>query len=277
MVEDLRRLKTPFALAIGVARVPVLVSPLSIWLRPWSDPVFLTDVAAFWTGSCMVREGEGSLLSDMEAQRGVQQSLRAGEALTDSSYVDLTPRIGAFTPPPGSCVSPEMMVTWWARLLSLWPRVPDGAGSVLVWILGISTLLASLRAWRGLRDPGSSRFPVHGVALKVATLLASPHSHFNGLALLIPPSSILLVHWSRGGTPTKMLGCTLPGGYLLASAVWWVSLLSSPGRTLFCVLAPFLAPMLVILVGQSRRGKSSWVASCDGWRSLRLDPGTEAR
>jgi len=83
VVEDLRRLKTPFALAIGVARVPVLVSPLSIWLRPWSDPVFLTDVAAFWTGSCMVREGEGSLLSDMEAQRGVQQSLRAGEALTD--------------------------------------------------------------------------------------------------------------------------------------------------------------------------------------------------
>ncbi|HEX2924338.1 MAG TPA: glycosyltransferase family 87 protein [Chloroflexota bacterium] len=391
------------AVAVATAWTILMAGLISTWLTPWPDSIFLTDFVAFRTAASIVREGDGRVLYDMEAQRQYQRSLRAAEAVTDGvrnanglipfhnppvmallvaplalipvswgyvlwllatvmafaltvalslggsrhrllgavallafpgvadtllwgqmvgllalslclgmlalrmdrpflggvllgllwlkpqyavafpllflmkgrwrelsgmglsglgmatlslvvvgpsgvvSYVDLMRRIGAFTPPQGSAVSPEMMVNWRAALQVLWPGIPDDIGSTLVLLLGVVTLLSTLAAWRGRWDPTSPRFPAQVMVLMAGTLLASPHSHFHGLALLIPPVAMMLRGTSNGWAPTRSVTCALIVGYTLASTLWWLSLLAAPGRTLFWLLAPCL--LLTIALG----------------------------
>jgi len=47
------------------------------------------------------------------------------------------------------------------------------------------------------------------------------------------------------------------GGYLLASTLWWISLVTAPGRTIFWLLAPYLLLVLALLVLQLRSGRDS--------------------
>ncbi|HEX2922863.1 MAG TPA: glycosyltransferase family 87 protein [Chloroflexota bacterium] len=176
------------------------------------------------------------------------------------SYLDLMRGIGAFTPPAGSCVSPEMMVNWRALLLAVWPGIPDLTGSALVSILGFSTLLISLGAFIGPWAPRSPRFGTQMLALTLATLLASPHSHFHGLALLLPPAALLLGDQLRAAAPSRFVAFAMAGIYLPVSALWWGSLLTSPGRAIFWIVTPFLVTMLIFLVAHSNPGTLAPVA-----------------
>jgi hypothetical protein len=432
--ERMRSLQAPFATALAIAWVAVVVFLLSIWLRPWPDSIFLTDFAAFWTGASMVERGEGGRLYDMEAQRLTQQSLREAGASTDQvrgakgyipfhnppmfalllapltalplmwgygiwlltsvwaflfslilllgrdrrgllivvtlvafpavadtllwgqmvgflalflalglvalranrpflgglllgllllkpqyavafpvlfllkgrwrelagmgvsavvmavaslivvspagalSYVELMRSIGAFSPPPGSCVSPEMMVNWRALLLAAWPSVSDSTGSLLLFGLGLLTVMASLWAWRGPWVPQSPRFSFQMIALMIATLLASPHSHFHGLALLLPPAAMMMRDLPGRPSLKGLETCGLAGIYLLATALWWLSLLTPAGRTLFWILVPLLALVLSLLVIVSSRGTSAWVLNDreEGRFALNLGMGRQA-
>ena len=139
---------------------------------------------------------------------------------------------------------PLTMVNWRALLANLWPDLLPATGSAPVLALGAVTALASLLAWRGRWDPTSPRFPRQMLALTLATILATPHSHFHGTVLLLAPLALALSRsWERVSPPWGW-GVTLAAGYLLAFVSW-------PLR--IGLMVPYLTLALVALVFQCWR------------------------
>ncbi len=132
-------------------------------------------------------------------------------------YMALLKELGSFG---DWSVNPQAMVNWRAFLVNLDPHMPDVAGSLLVLALGGLTVLLSLLAWRGEWDPLSERFSRQMLVAVIATLVASPHSHFHGLVLLFAPLSYLLPTIVKGRGMDSALRLVLLAGYILASVAW---------------------------------------------------------
>jgi hypothetical protein len=159
-------------------------------------------------------------------------------------YLREMQRISAFRPPPDALVSPQAMVNWRAMLLNLWPDVPDNVGAALVLLLGGATILVALLAWRGEWAPGSPLFARQMLVLTLATILASPHSHFHGAVLMLAPVSAMLARSPAGVAPVRGWRTLLVGGLLLS-----VSLV--PFAPLRWLMAPYLlAGLGMLLLGR---------------------------
>lgn len=129
-------------------------------------------------------------------------------------------------------VDPFAMVNWRALVVAAWPEIPGSVGSSIVYALGGVTVLASLLAWRGEWDPRSPRFPLQVLALTLAGILASPHSHLHGTVFLLAPVALALARSSKDCLPTMWTPLLL-AGYLLSLAIW-------PGGLPRWTLAPCL-------------------------------------
>ncbi len=161
-------------------------------------------------------------------------------------YLELLQGIGVFYPPSASFVLPEIMVNWRAVLVHLFPGIPGSAGSYLVVLLGLATALTSLRVWRGKWDPTSPRFAIQILVLTLATLVAAPHSHLTGAALLLSPLSLAGLRPgtglldAKGWAPMIVLGYLLALLGLIASSVHWL-------------LAPYFLAAMLLLIAQDHR------------------------
>ncbi|MCL4369939.1 MAG: DUF2029 domain-containing protein [Chloroflexi bacterium] len=169
------------------------------------------------------------------------------------SYLELLNRIGEFNPPADSLVKPYAMINWRALLLALWPGIPDSLGSALMLGLGAATVLASLLAWRGEWNPASPRFPRQMLVAVLATLVASPHSHFHGTVLLLAPLSMALARPMPGAVLSRAWGPMLALGYLLALLIW-------PVRSVGWLFVPYSLLAVGLLLVQLRAGESRVVA-----------------
>ncbi|MCL4531844.1 MAG: hypothetical protein M1582_01395, partial [Actinobacteria bacterium] len=147
-------------------------------------------------------------------------------------------RIGGYYPPMGFRVSPQAMANWRGLLMSLFPGIPETAGGVLVLGLGAATVLLSLSVWRGSWSPSSPRFGQQMLVAALATVIASPHSHFHGTVLLLPPLAMVLAE-HRGWLTVSMTGKAVVGvGYLLALIVF-------PLRDLSWLFVPYFLAIIV--------------------------------
>jgi hypothetical protein len=171
-----------------------------------------------------------------------------------ANYLQVLRTIGTYNPPPESFIFPEIMVNWRAVLVNLWPDLSESAGSLLVTGLGGATLLASLLVWRGGWEPGSRRFALQMLVATTAALVASPHSHLHGIALLLPPLALALARSGDDGVPRELWHVVLPVGSLLSWAGW----LYDPLRWL---LAPYLLIAAALLVYRLRTMPCAQVAS----------------
>lgn len=157
-------------------------------------------------------------------------------------YLEELRRIGAFHPLEAS-LSPWAMANWRALLMNRWPAIPEALGAILVPALGAGTAAFSLLAWRGAWDPASPRFPRQMLVTAMATIIASPHSHFHGAVLLLGPLALSLARPSHGMPLESIWRWALALGYLLALVVF-------PLRELSWLLVPYLLASMVLLTLQ---------------------------
>ncbi|HEX2987383.1 MAG TPA: glycosyltransferase family 87 protein, partial [Chloroflexota bacterium] len=205
-----------------------------LWLKPQYAAPFalLLLVKCRWrelAGMVGVGAGIGALSFAMVGPEGILE------------YLKELQRIGAFRPPADALVSPQAMVNWRAMLLNLWPDVPDGAGSVLVLLLGGATIIAALLNCRGEWAPGSPLFARQMLVMTLATILASPHSHFHGAVLLLAPLAALLARSPAEAAPVRGWRMLLVGGLVLSIVAWPV------GRGRW-VMAPYYLVCLGMLI-----------------------------
>jgi len=155
-------------------------------------------------------------------------------------YVGLLQRIGGFH---SSLVHPTAMINWRAVLIHLWPSIPDSTGSFLTLVLGAATVLATLLAWQGEWLPSSPRFALQMLVLTMATIVASPHSHFHGTVLLLAP--VALARNPVGSPLARVWHPLLVFGYLLALILW-------PLGEWRWLLVPYILVMIALLTLQCR-------------------------
>ncbi|MHB1158740.1 MAG: glycosyltransferase family 87 protein [Chloroflexota bacterium] len=159
-----------------------------------------------------------------------------------ASYLELLRRIGDSNPAADFQVKPSAMVNWRSLITHLWPGIPASTGSFLVLVLGVATVLAALLAWRGPWEPTSPRFLRQMLVVVLATLVASPHSHFHGAALLLAPAALAQAKPAKAlpldaaWPPMLALGCSL--GLL----IWPVRSLS------WAMAASFLLAMALLIL-----------------------------
>lgn len=205
-----------------------------LWLKPQYAAPFalLLLLKRRWlelSGMAGVAAGVGALSLVMVGPAGIL------------AYLAELQRIGAFRPPPEALVRVDAMVNWRAILLHLWPDVPDGAGGILVVLLGGATILVALLGWRGAWEPTSERFPRQMLVVTLATVLASPHSHFHGAVLLLAPLAALLAPSPGEATPMRGWRTLVVGGLMLSAIVM-------PFSSLRWLMAPVLLAGLGILI-----------------------------
>ncbi len=149
-------------------------------------------------------------------------------------YLQSMSVVGGFHELENTAVCPLLMVNWRAFLLSFWPGTPEAEGRLLMAVLGGTTVALSLSVWRGPWDPASPRFPAQILVLLLASIVAAPHSHFHGMTLLLSPVAFMVA---------RSLGSRLYQGA-------WIAIFVG-GYMLFNVLAPFRAPLAVLLTAAS--------------------------
>ena len=164
-----------------------------------------------------------------------------------ASLLAMMARMGAFYPPPGSFVNPQDMINWRSLLINLWPGIPEVTGSILTLVLGAMTIAASLLVWRGPWAPHSPRFARQMLIATMATLVASPHSHFHGLMMLLAPVSLSLAQQPAEASARRLWRQLLLAGYVVTLLVWPLASAIWEARPLFWVLAPCYTLALGIL------------------------------
>ena len=101
------------------------------------------------------------------------------------------------------------MANWRALITAAASHLSDATVLTLALTLGALTVVPLMLVWRGFQSPRSAEFPVLVVALLLATILASFHSHRTGAVLLIVPLITAFAE-SRLGRPQCLLvvfGC----------------------------------------------------------------------
>ncbi len=166
------------------------------------------------------------------------------------TYLEVLRRIGAFYPPEASCINAWDMVNWRALLTNLWPGIPDATGSVLTMALGATTILASLLAWRGPWEPDSSRFPRQMLVATLATLVASPHSHFAGMVLMLAPVALGLANPPSDLSARRQWHRILWAGYIASLLAWPLAPSLLPVQSTKWLLGPGLLVVATILVAK---------------------------
>ena len=106
------------------------------------------------------------------------------------SYMELLRSVDRFPPSPPTWE--QFMVNWRAVIMGVAPGVQETVGSALMLAAGIMTALISLLAWRGDWDPASPSFPIRVLATTLATVIATPHSHFYGTVLMLAPIAAMM-------------------------------------------------------------------------------------
>ncbi len=178
-------------------------------------------------------------------------------------FLALMREVGAFYSPPSTSTAAERMVNWRGVVVHLWPGVPEATGYALMLALGGATVLASLLVLRGPWKPSSPRFGLQMLALALATIVVSPHSHFHSTVLLLAPLAMIGLRTENAALSAQhpaLAGSSLPGseswwrpllwfGYLLALVIW-------PFRVLSWLLVPYflLVMALLILLTRPARG-----------------------
>ncbi|HEX2924337.1 MAG TPA: glycosyltransferase family 87 protein [Chloroflexota bacterium] len=157
-------------------------------------------------------------------------------------FVGMLRDVGGFS---ASSVYPESMVNWRAILIHLWPGLSDSVGSALVLALGAGTVSLALVSWRGPWRPSSAAFLLQIQALLLASIIASPHSHFHGTVLLLAPLALLSGRLSELGPSARLWRPLLAVGYAMAAGLWMVA----AWRWL---MAPYLLLTLLVTVVQAR-------------------------
>ncbi len=160
-------------------------------------------------------------------------------------FVLVLREIGGFYPPADSFIFPEAMVNWRGVVINAVPGIPAETGSLAMAALGAATALVALGAWRGPWEPCSPRFARQVLALTIAAVLASPHSNFHGMVLLLAPLALCIVRSPAGIPHARTWNLLLAIIYLLSLAVW-------PFKGNSWLLVPLLLAVLGILVMQAR-------------------------
>lgn len=154
-------------------------------------------------------------------------------------YLELLQRIGGYYSPAESMVKEYAMINWRSLLMHLLPGLPESTGSFLMLLLGGITVLIALLVWRGRWEPSSPRFAGQTLALTLATLIAVPHSHFHGLAMLAAPLALVLARVGWGPALSHNWRMMVVGGYFLVLVVWAITDLAwlvAPSSTLVILL-----------------------------------------
>jgi hypothetical protein len=159
-------------------------------------------------------------------------------------YLMMLQRIGGFYPPEGSFVNPEAMVNWRSMLMHVFPGISASMGSALVYILGGLTGLIALWTFRGKWDATSPLFARQMSIVTLATIILSPHSHFNGAVLLLAPLGLMLTRPLPGA---RFQGAEKP---LMALGLG-MSLLLPWGNNLVWLMEPYFFVVMLFLVGQT--------------------------
>lgn len=162
-------------------------------------------------------------------------------------YLAVLGKIGAFYPPSASMISPEAMINWRSLLMHAWPGIPGDVGSSAVLGLGVATALASLLVWRGEWDPTSPRFARQMLAVTLATVVVSPHSHFHGAALVLSPLALTLARSVHEGHPVGRFWSPLALVSVFSTLLWWPlgSLRWAMGPCLILTLAALIVASLM--------------------------------
>ncbi|HEX2924335.1 MAG TPA: glycosyltransferase 87 family protein [Chloroflexota bacterium] len=156
-------------------------------------------------------------------------------------YLAALGQVGGYYAAPGSFASPESMVNWRALLLNLLPSLPEEAGSLMVWSLGIATALLSLLAWAGPWDAQSPQFPLRMLVTVAAILVASSHSHLHGTVLLLAPLTLVLARCEKLPVSSRLWHSLLVSGYVLALVAWVF-------RGFSWLFVPYLVTFAAVLV-----------------------------
>ena len=144
------------------------------------------------------------------------------------AYFEVLRGVGRFH--PSLYTWQEVMINWRALIMGLAPDLPETAGSALMLTAGAATGLLTLLAWRGDWDPESPIFPIQLLVTVLATIIATPHSHFYGTVLALAPVAAMM---SRPVAPVLRpwiwyllgLGYLLPLLRIFFQSVppWWLA------------------------------------------------------
>lgn len=171
-----------------------------------------------------------------------------------ASYWAMLKTMDPFHPPTSLGIRPEHMANWRGLLVNVWPDIPDAVGSVLILVLGAVTVLLVLPVWQGEWNPASPRFARQMLATILATVIAAPHSHFHGSALLLAPLAMAIarpMEWATLGWAWRPM---LALAYLLGLVVW-------PSRGLSWLLVPYSLLAIALLILQCRQPQETTPAA----------------
>lgn len=225
-----------FAMLLSVSRRPFAAGALLglIWLKPQYAVVFVLVfiVKRRWrelAGMSAIGLALAALSVGAVGSRGV------------TGYLTVMSRIGGYYPPAGFRISPQAMANWRGLLMNLAPGISETSGYVLMVVLGVATVLLSLRVWRGSWDPASQRFSIQMLVVVLTTIIVSPHSHFHGTVLLLPPLAMMLREPGGGLLASRRGKAAASIGYALALA-------AIPMRSLSWLFVPFSLGVIAFVV-----------------------------
>jgi len=225
-----------FAMLLMISGRPLAAGTLLglIWLKPQYAVVFVLVfiVKRRWTeltGMTVVGLALTALSVGTVGARGV------------AGYLAVMSRIGGYYPPPGFRISPQAMANWRGLLVNLAPGISETAGYALMVGLGVATVLLSLWVWRGSWDPASPRFAIQMLVVVLTSIIVSPHSHFHGTVLLLPPLAMMLREPGGGLLASRRGKAAASIGYALA-------LVAIPMRSLSWLFVPFFLGVIAFVV-----------------------------
>ena len=174
----------------------ILIAPWLVWKRRWSAVAGATLGCVAILAAGMVATGVTPLLTYVQA------------IVADGDFNGQSRLNGA-----------NMMVNWRGIVLNLAPNAPIQDGLLLVGLASILTVVILVPIMRGKWAPRASSFPYQFVALLVATVLATYHSHSHGLVLLAVPLAAILTDPDLSATTRAILriGIIVPTALFLIS------------------------------------------------------------
>lgn len=158
-------------------------------------------------------------------------------------YIRVLQRIGGLSAPADSYIFPQAMVNWRAVVVHLVPGIPEDLGTSGMTALAVATVVAALGVWRGTWDPSSPRFARQMLVLTVAAILASPHSNFHGLTLLLGPMAFTLARPAEPAPNNRLFMALALAGYAATWVIW-------PTKSWSWLLVPYLIAVCAVLAWQ---------------------------
>lgn len=209
-----------------------------LWLKPQYAVLFL----ALFLVKRRWRELAG-IISSGAAIAAVSTALVGPDGVL--RFLRVLSEIGGFYPPPDSFIFPQSMVNWRGLLVSLFPGIAAAEGWLLMSLLGLFTAAGALLAFAGPWDASSSVFPRQMLAVAIASIVASPHSNFHGLVIILGVIPFVVAKPLNGARFERTLWWLIGALYLVSVGVW-------PFKGYSFILVPLLLGIITVLVIQCR-------------------------